>query len=250
MALTALAIIFWLAPVQAQDEENDGVAELIFITPVEGQGEALEAAIADYHHWVADKEGHFEYNWYAVVTGKRTGEYVARSGNHNWEDLDATYDWEEEAAQMFEANVAPLIAKLERRVTEDMTDFDYWPESFDGYTHITVDNWYVKTGQYGKFRSGLETIHKALTEANFGTYYAFISTVSGGHGNEITLVTPRKGWADMADNDPSFFDIVSEALGGPEEFQSFMSDWGSTYKVGGNQMVRLLPEASDYGNDD
>jgi hypothetical protein len=131
-----------------------------------------------------------------------------------------------------------------------MREFFYWPESFEGYTHFSVQDWYVRNGQYGKFIAGLKTVHEALTAAEWGSYYGFFSIASGGHGNQIQLVTANRGWSDMADNDPSFSEILIEALGGEEAFGAFMNDWGSTFKFGDNRMVRLLPEASDYGDED
>jgi hypothetical protein len=220
------------------------------ITPKPGQGAALESAIRDYHHWVADKPGSFRYTWYAIETGSNTGNYIARSGDHNWVDFDAEHDWDEEAGAKFAADVAPLVEKVERRLTVEMSEFANWPEDWSGYTVFQVENWYVKNGQYGKFRQGLETIHKALTEGGFGQHYGFQSTTSGGKGNEIALVLAHKGYAGMADQDPSFFDLVSQALGGPEAFGEFMADWGSTYHSGENFVVRLLPEASSYGDEE
>jgi hypothetical protein len=70
--------------------------------------------------------------------------------------------------------------------------------------------------------------------------------VSGGHGRQIQLVTGNKGWADMADKDPSFYDLMSKELGGAEEFAKFMADWGATFKSGRNWTVKRMPEASDY----
>jgi hypothetical protein len=244
--LSILLGIFWLMPVQAQD--NDGVATLVTITPKSGHGKELVAAITRYHHWVAKHDGHFEYNWYEIETGPDTGKYVAHSGGHNWSDLDAEYDWQKEAGENFEANVAPHIEGATRVITKEMDEFSNWPESFEGYTHYQVEDWYVKNGQNGNFRQGLKKISDTLKAGNFPGYWGFVSVVSGGHGNQITLITANKGWSDMTDKDPSFFDIMSEALGGPEEFQAFMSDWGSTFKTGHNQMVSLMPEASDYGN--
>jgi hypothetical protein len=40
---------------------------------------------------------------------------------------------------------------------------------------------------------------------------------------------------------------MSAALGGAEEFDTFMSDWGATFKQGQEWAVRRMPEASDYG---
>lgn len=242
--------LFWMLPVQAQDEENDGAAVLIMISANPGEGDALEAAIKDYHYWIADKPGHFRYNWYQVETGPNTGTYIARSGSHNWADFDQEYDWQEEANERFVANVTPHIASYSRALTEEMKEFAYWPDDFSEYTHFSVTNWYIKGGQYGKFRAGLETIHKALTEGNYGQHYGFHSTVSGAKGSQVALVLPMKGYADFADNDPSFFELVSEALGGEEAFGEFMNGFGSTFKEGESFLVRLLPDASDYGDDE
>lgn len=248
MSLVILSTMFWIFTAQAQEQANDGAADLVMITPKPGQEDALEAAIAEYHHWMGDKPGAFHYMWFQVETGPNTGKYIARSGDHNWADFDQEFDWEDEAGEKFASDVLPLIDHAERMLTEDMPEFDNWPEDMSGYTLYQVENWYVKAGQYGKFRAGLEKIHKALSEGGFPRYYGFSSTVSGGKGNEITIVLPMKGYADYSDPDPSFFDIVSEALGGPDAFAEFMSDWGSTYHAGESFLVRYMPEASDYGD--
>jgi hypothetical protein len=245
-----LAALCWILPVQAQEAENEGVAEVILITPQPGKGPDLEAAIHDYHLWIADKPGAFRYSWFQIETGPDTGKYIARTGDHNWSDFDAEVDWEDEAAEMFATNVAPLVESIERWYTEPMEEFSYWPESMDGYTLFEVENWYIKSGQYGNFRAGLEKIHKALSEGNFGQYYAFNSTASGAKGNQVTVVLPMKGYAGFSEKDPSFFDIVSQALGGPEAFEAHMSGFGETYQIGQSMLVRWLPDASDYGDEE
>jgi len=249
IGLTLVVSLFLIMPAHAEDEENDGIAELFLITPKAGHEQALVEAVTDYHHWVADKEGHFEYSWYEILTGPDTGKYIARSGEHNWSDFDAEHDWQEEAGQMFQANVAPHIDGLQRSINSAMDDFSYWPENFEGYTHFAVENWYVKGGQYGNFRKGLKKITDTLKSANYGSYFAFVSLESGGRGNEITLISPKKGWSGMKGPDPAFLEIMTEALGGQEEFNNFMSEWGATFKVGQNRMVRYMPGASDYNSE-
>jgi len=236
-----------ISPAMAQDDANDGVAVVVRITPEKGKGDDLVKAITKYHHWVADKEGHFEFNWYAISTGPGTGSYIARSGGHNWADLDADHDWDDEADKMFDAEVAPLIESTHRMVTRDMDDVSYWPENFEGYTHFMVEEWYIKNGQRAAFMNGLKTIHGHLTAAKFGSYYGFISVVSGGHGNQVQFVGPMKGWADMVEDDPSFRKIMTDAMG-EDEFSEFFSSWAQTYKVGGNMMLVSMPGASDYGD--
>lgn len=247
--LGILICMFWLLPAQAQESENEGVATAVLITPKDGHEEALIKGITDYHHWVANFEGHMRYNWYEILTGPNTGKYIARSGNHNWADFDAEYDWQKEAGEVFERNVAPHIESAERWMTEEMKDLSNWPESFEGYTHFAVQEWYVRNGQYRKFRRGLKQIVDTLKAANWPNYWGFFSVESGGYGNQVTFVGANKGWSDFTEVEPSFSDVMSEALGGPEEFDNFMSDWGSTFKSGHNQMVKFMPEASDYGDE-
>jgi hypothetical protein len=243
--ICALAGIFWLLPVQAQ--ENNGIATTILITPKAGHAEDLVKAITDYHHYVAKFEGHFEYTWNEILTGPNTGKYAARSGGHNWADFDAEYDWQKETGEYFAANVRPHMEDADNLLTEEMSDFMHWPESFDGYTHFNVEDWYVKNGQYAAFRAGLKDIVDTLNAGNFPGYFGFYSVVSGGHGGQIRFVTGHKGWCDMTDRNPSFRELMSKKLGGMEQFNAFMSEWGSTFKSGPNWTVRRMPEASDYG---
>lgn len=250
MLFAALVTLIWLMPIHAQDEENDGAADMVLITPKAGSGSALEDAIREYHLWVADKEGHFRYDWYAIESGPDTGKYIARSGEHNWADFDAEYDWQEEAAAKFEEWVAPHVDSIHRKVTVDMDEFAHWPENWDGYDHFQVSTWYIKNGQYGKWRQGVETIHNALLEGGYPDYYGFVSVESGGKGNEVHVVQPMKGYAGFAEKDPSFVSIMTDSLGGPQAFAEFMADWGSTFHSGHSMLVRYLPDASDYGDEE
>lgn len=244
--ILALASVFWLIPVQAQ--ENDGIATTVLITPKAGHEKELVDAIIAYHRFVAKFEGHFEYTWYEILTGPHSGKYAARSGNHNWSDFDAEYDWQKDADAMFEKTVAPHIEHTQNLITEEMSDYMHWPESFEGYTHFNVEDWYIKSGQYWAFRKGMTQIMETLKAGNFPQYFGFYSVVSGGHGGQIRFVTAHKGWSDMADKEPSFYDLMSKKLGGDDEFNAFMSEWGATFKSGENWTVRRMPEASDYGN--
>jgi hypothetical protein len=249
LLLTALFGLAWMLPVQAQDEDKNNVARLVHITPKADHEKSLIEGITKYHHWIAQFEGHHRYTWYRIATGPNTGKFIARTGNHSWADFDAEYDWQDQAGEKFQELVAPHIADMTVEYTEEMKDFAHWPESFDGYTHFSVTEWYVKNGQWGKFREGLKTIVDALKEGGYPGHWGFFSLESGGHGGQIRIVGANKGWSDLAEEDPSFLKIMSEKLGGAEEFQAFMADWGSTYKSGHNMMLILMPDASDYGDE-
>jgi hypothetical protein len=248
VVLILLLSLISFVPAQAAEDENEGIAQVVLITPKAGHEQSLVDAITDYHHWIASKAGHSKYQWYEILTGPDTGKYIARSGNHNWSDFDAEHDWDEEAGLQFVTNVAPHIDGIQRSITRNMDDLSNWPEDMTGYTHYQVEQWYVQNGQNGAFRRGLKKIVDTLKAGNFPNYWGFVSVESGGHGNQISLVSANKGWSDMTESDPSFFDLMSKELGGEEEFGKFMSQWGATFKMGKNQMVRFMPKASDYGD--
>jgi hypothetical protein len=250
LLLCCLAItVLGMLPAQAQEADNEGIAREVHITPKEGHDEALIEAITEYHLWVAKFEGHHEYRWYKILTGPDTGNYIARTPNHNWADFDAEHEWQKEAGEVFDKNVAPHIQNMEMRMTKEMREFNHWPESFDDYTHFQVENWYIHNGQNGKFRRGLKKIVDTLKAADYPYHWGFFSIQSGAQGNQVQIVGAHKGWSDMSETDPSFYDVMSAELGGQEAFDAFMSEWSATFKTGSNQMVRYMPGASDYGKD-
>jgi len=250
LLICTLLGLFWLAPVQAQEKENEDVSVLLHITPKAGHSEALIKGITDYHKWVANFDGHMRFTWWEILTGPHTGTYYAHSGNHNWADFDAKYDWEEQSNDVIKQNVMPHIESMSRSMSVPMEDVSHWPEDWSGYTHLQIESWYVKNGQFGKFNAGLKRIVEALKAGGFPYHFGFRRVATGGHGGQVTLISPLKGWAGMSDEEPSFYDIMTKELGSPEAFEEFMADWGSTYKVGQNHMIKYMEGASDYGDED
>lgn len=249
LLMVMLATALMLTPVMAQEgEENEGVAIVVRITPKDGQAAALGEAITAYHHWVGGQEGGLRFTWFSVVSGPDTGNYIARSGNHNWADFDAEYDWQEAAGEKFASEVAPHIADTHVMFTVAESDWGIWPENMDDYTLFSVTEWHVRNGHVNDFRSGLSRIDGILKEGGFPGHYAFSRVASGGHGNAFSLVSPRKNFADLSPRDPSFFSIMSEAMDGEEAAREFLAEWSQTFKTGQNFLVRIEPELSDYGD--
>ena len=121
--VASLTVFAYMSTAIAQDEsENDNLAQLVLITAKAGQEQALEKAITNYHHYMGDKKGAFHYQWFSVITGPETGSYVARSGGHNWEDFDATHDWDEAATEKFMSDVQPYIESADFRITRGDDD--------------------------------------------------------------------------------------------------------------------------------
>lgn len=246
--VTALALLCCASFALAQDaEKNDGLARVALITAKEGQGKALEEAITKYHHFMGKKEGAMRYSWFSIQTGPDTGKYIARSGGHNWADFDAEHDWDEEAGAKFAELVQPHIKNVEVTITRTDDEIGIWPESMEGYEYFSATRWHIKPGKSRAFNEGLKKIDEILKANDFPTYYRFIYNVSGGMGNTVMLVNPRKNFADMAPKEPSFMDIMNKVMG-EDEANAFLDDWSSTYEAGQNMLLHWMAEESDYGD--
>jgi len=249
--LSLLLLTIWITPVIAQDtEENEGVAIVVLMTPKDGQAKALGEAITNYHHYMADKEGSLRFSWFSVLSGPDTGSFIARSGNHDWADFDGAYDWQEDADEKFANEVTPHMQDSVIRYTVSEQDWGIWPESLDGYTLFSVTEWHVQPGKINAFRNALTRVDGILKEGGFPNHYSFSRVASGGNGYTLMLASPRKNFADMSPKDPSFFSIMSQAMGGDEAATQFLAEWGSTYATGQNMLVKFEPELSDYGQSD
>ncbi|NNK03155.1 MAG: hypothetical protein HKP21_01280 [Xanthomonadales bacterium] len=123
-----------------------------------------------------------------------------------------------------------------------------WPESLEGYQYYSATRWHIKPGHNNAFWEGLKKVDAILKENGWPNYYSFIDTVSGGYGNSVMIVSPRKSYADMAPKEPSFMDIMNKVMG-EEETEAFMAEWATTYKSGANMLLKHMPEQSDYGHD-
>ena len=246
--IVSLGLLTGMSLAVAEDEEkNDRLARVALITAKDGQQKALEEAITAYHKYMSDKEGAWRYQWFSIVTGPNTGKYIARSGSHNWEDFDAEHDWDDEAGERFARDVAPHIASFVTTIAQTDDELGIWPESMEEYNYFSVTNWYVKQGKNNAYNDGMEKVNKLLVEGGWPNYYAFSYPVSGGKGNQVTLVSPRKNFADMAPKEPKFFDVLSKAMG-EEEASAFLAEWSTTYTSGQNSLLRYRPKLSDYGD--
>ena len=248
--LAALLALAFCLPALAQDgEKNDNMAIVWVFDIKDDQEDAFEEAVKAFHRdFMADKEGAFHWDWYNVLTGPNTGRYIARSGGHNWADLDAEYDWEDEVDAYIEANISPYIDHAERYMSVGDNDIHNYPEDWSNMRYINLEEWHVSNGMGRKFNEGLKTIHGHLKEGDFPVYYAFSYNASGGKGNTVTLATFHENWASMAEPSPSFGEIMVEAMG-EEEFQSFIADWSSTFKTGRTWTVVHRQDLSHFDDE-
>jgi hypothetical protein len=245
----SILLLTFILTAAAQDDSGDeGVAMVIRVTPKSGAGPDLEKAITAYHKWQAGNEGAMRYQWYSILSGPDTGSYIARTGNHDWADFDASHDWDEEADMKFAAEVEPYIEEVQIWYTSEEKGWGSMPENIREFALFNITYWYVRSGMTADFRAGFSTIDSALKKGGFPRHYSMARVVSGGQGEQMVLVRPLRNFADLSPFSPSFMEVMTKSMGSEAKVRSFLKDWGPTYKPGESFLIRYEPGLSDYGD--
>lgn len=244
---TAMAFGFVLAPTAgAQD-----LARLYHVTPADAG--AFEAALAEHVAHRIDQGDPWGWTVMQVVSGEDFGDFVYRSGGHEWADFDA-YDegFSGEATAHYQETVAPHVADTRQWVTATDTANSRLPADWDDIHLIGVTTYHLEPGMQQQFDEVIGTIHGAIVDADWPMYYSWTYMAAGTGGPQRTLAVFHENWADFEQPDTPFMEMLQEQLG-EDETKNVMERFGETYRYIENMVVRVrmdlaIPPASQSDN--
>ena len=244
LAAAVLAIGLTLAPGQL---EAQNVAQTWTLVPASGSAAAFESALKDHMEWRRANGETFSWIMYQVVTGPNQGQYVARSGDHEWSDFD-DYDagFGPEGGVNYQATVGPLTASASMTISVVDTTKVHLPEDaadFDLFNLFNVVTWTLKPGGGRAFNEAVDKYHAAITEADAPLYYVFVNPVAGTTGPSITGVFFEKNWAGFAPSDPTIADIMT-AKYGEDGFEAIQEQLSSAMVSSESQILRIRRDLS------
>lgn len=225
LLLMACATAAWA---QADNKEAPGnVATIWKIWAKPGQGAQFEAAIKKHGAWRKSAGEKFVWTIYQPVVGSDLGYYIIRSGSHTWKDMDSNEAWamQAKAGEAYNTTVGPYSARAEHYFSELDTKHSNWIESPD-YRYFSVSNFSEKPGMYRDRTAALAKIHKAVMDEKWPYPYSIAYNIGGSGG--MSIVTPMKSYAEMADPDPSLMKILAKSLGSESEAEATMKQFNST----------------------
>jgi len=219
------------------------IARLYFVDVKVGQGAKFEAALKEHIEW--RKQAGDPWTWYVhqVVNGENLGDFVIRSGNHTWADLDSYSEFLAKGAVEFNKTVTPHIESISNLITAvDTTNINWYPNTED-VNLISVTVYSLKPGQEPVFTQAVNKIHTQIKEHNRKAYYAFEWTVNGTVGPSVALVLPYKNWAEMQGPDEDLRTFLNRVMGA-EESQKVFEQFNSTYTSRKNSVIRIRRDLS------
>jgi hypothetical protein len=213
--LFALALAVTLLPAaaaRAADEAPGPLADtwLLYVKP--GHAAAFEAGIKAHLAWRKSAGEPFTWRAYQPIVGDDLAHFVFRAEGHHWKDLDANMAWEMKSGSnaKFDEQVAPHMEKAEHRISMldgELSSFKPDPEfRYFGVTFATI-----RPGMRADLVEAITKVHKAAMAAKWSRSYSIAWTIGGDGG--MTIVSPYKSFADMAEPDPSFMKVVADSLG-------------------------------------
>lgn len=235
MAMLALGV----TPLRAQN-----VARIYEFSPAPGKGPAFEKALKAHAAWREKAGDPWTWHVYQVVNGEHLGEFIVRSGDHTWADLDA-YEagFGPKGSERFQADVAPLLASESSRIAVDDTAHQILPDTPDGYALISLVFYHLKADKTQAFDAIVDQVHKALVKSGWPGHYAWFYVVNGAEGPVRGLAIFHKDWASFKNPDPSLSQVLKNFYG--SNVQEHMSrTWGENFWSTESMVLRYRPDMS------
>jgi hypothetical protein len=218
------------------------LADSWLIWPKEGHRAEFEAALKETLAWRRQAGDPFEWRVFTPSLGEDLGHFVVRSGGHNWQDFDARAAWSEKAgsADHYRRVLGPHVDRIERYVIRLMPEQTYWPESDADYRFFGVTRLTLKSGSGRDVRSALQEMKQAAEKGKWDGGWA-VSSVVGGEGG-LQAVWRFTSWADMADRNPTFAQMVASVLGSEEAATALMARLNTNIESSDYTIYRIRPE--------
>ena len=240
----ALAAVLAFTLVSASEAEAQELARLYQVTPTDAG--AFEAALADHVEHRIEQGDPWYWTVMQVVSGEDFGDFVYRSGGHEWADFDA-YDegFGVQATRHYAENVAPLVANTRQWVTFSDTANSRPPavDEWEDIHLISVTTYHLEPGMQQDFDEVIGTIHGAIVEADWPAHYSWQYMAAGTGGPQKVLAVFHQNWADFEQPETPFMEMLHEQLG-EDEAKSVMERLGETYRYIENTVLRIRRDLS------
>jgi hypothetical protein len=213
IAACMLGLALAVVPAMAADAPAPGpMVSTWVLWPKAGEGAAVEAGIKAHGAWRKSAGEGWHWEVYQPVVGKDLEPYVIRAEGLRWADLDKEEAWEQSSGALakYMEQLGAHVARAEHYI--GMNDFEHskWTDN-GAYKYFGVTAMVPRPGMHGDIMAGLDKVHKVLTDKKWSQSYGIEWQIGGDEA--MYLVTPYVDYASMADPDPSFMKVMSDALG-------------------------------------
>jgi len=231
------------AAAKAPAVASGNIASRWVVWPKAGHEKEFEASVKEYVAWRKKNGDPFSWVAYQPVVGTDLTYYVFRSDDHQWKDLDTEDAWEMKtgANDAYDKSVGPHTEKVSHFFEEFDAAHSHMVGDPKDYKYFSVVTRNLKSGSRGEAMAAIDKIHKALSEQKWPYPYRLGWSIGG--KDSLRLVFPMKGYADMADPNPSVYQVLEKALG-KEDAAATLKQFGTSLEFSEHTVAAVRPDLS------
>lgn len=222
---------------------SGNIADRWVVWPKAGHEKEFEPAVKEYVAWLKKAGDPFSWVAYQPTVGTDLTFYVFRSDDHQWKDFDAEEAWRTKAKdqEAFDRILGPHVGKAAHYFEETDTAHSHPVGDPKDYKYFSAITRNVKSGAGADARAAIDKIHKALTEQKWPHPYRVAWSIGG--KDSLRIIFPMKGYADMADPNPTLSQVLEKALG-KDEAAATMKQFGSSFEFVEHTIGTVRPDLS------
>jgi hypothetical protein len=108
---------------------------------------------------------------------------------------------------------------------------------------LEVNHFMLKPGTESDFNDAIRKINDAIVKTDWPVHYSWYALQDGGEGPHYVLTVELKGWADLAEPNPSFDAMLEKAVG-KHDANSLTHALDSSVKREWTETIRFRPDLS------
>lgn len=204
-------------PVLAQ-QPSGGVAQVTYSKPKSGMVAQYEQGRKKHVEFHRKQNDTWTWGVSEIVSGPRTGQYVAASVGHAWKDFDGRDAFNAADDADYNTNVAPFEESAVTTYWELAPAISILPTSPEPSALAQLFYFRLRPEAVEEFNLMAKKIHEGIQKTKWGggAPYVWINLASGGDHPTMALVVFLPNWAAMAGPETPFPAMLEKAFGRTE----------------------------------
>ena len=242
--LVAVCLQGLMAAAMAQEQPGN-IAEIFRVKAKPGMEKQFEAAVKEHMAWHREKQDDWAWLVWQVISGPRTGQYVAGTFGHKWSDFDDSKVPREEDGADAGQRIGPYIESEETQFAAyQRKESRPSPGASTNTTKFsTVVTIHLKQGMLQTYLNAVGKLPAAMQKTNWPGRYMLHVLVNGGEHPTVFLVLPRQKWADFAPLERPFDKMLEEAYG-REDAEAILKTFDKAAASVSSEMIVYRPDMS------
>jgi len=157
----AMMVLAIAVPLMAQEEEKPPVtvAKNHFIDVSSGQALEFEAAYKGHLEWHASMNDTWYWHTWQIINGENFGQYIIRTGGHQWSDWDEHAEFSKEDVAHYWKNVAPFVKDISSVMVVSNMEISNWPADYGIPVMVDATVFHLKGEHARAFYSAIKKLH-------------------------------------------------------------------------------------------